>query len=101
MSSLALSVLSLTLGLFFILIGQFKVTPKFFPEIYEDMVRILILIIVFLKFILFNQKYEFGRINKVFPFYHMIGWRPYAKNYRMTIGIIEIICGAILVLIPG
>lgn len=38
MSSLALTVLSLTLGIFFILIGQFKVTSKFFPEIHEDMV---------------------------------------------------------------
>jgi len=40
MSSLALSVLTLTLGLFFILIGQFKITPKFFPDVYDDMVRI-------------------------------------------------------------
>ena len=39
MSSLALSVLTLTLGMFFILIGQFKITPKFFPDVYEDMVR--------------------------------------------------------------
>jgi hypothetical protein len=39
MSSLALTVLTLTIGLFFILIGQFKVTPKFFPDIHEDMVR--------------------------------------------------------------
>lgn len=38
MSSLALTVLTLTLGMFFILIGQFKVTPKFFPDIYDDMV---------------------------------------------------------------
>jgi hypothetical protein len=39
MSSLALSVVTLTLGMFFILVGQFKITPKFFPEIHEDMVR--------------------------------------------------------------
>jgi len=39
MSSIALSVLTLTLGMFFILVGQFKVTPKFFPDIHEDMVR--------------------------------------------------------------
>ena len=40
MSSLALSVLTLTLGMYFILTGQFKVTPKFFPDIHDDMVRI-------------------------------------------------------------
>jgi hypothetical protein len=40
MSSLALSVLTVTLGMFFILIGQFKITPKFFPDVHEDMVRI-------------------------------------------------------------
>jgi hypothetical protein len=39
MTSLALSVVTLSLGVFFILIGQFKVTPKFFPEIHEDMVK--------------------------------------------------------------
>ncbi|CAF3369398.1 unnamed protein product [Rotaria socialis] len=83
MSSLALHVLTLTLGLFFILVGQFKVTPKLFPDIHQDM------------------KHEFGRVNKVFPFYKMTGWRPFAKNYRMTVGITEIVCGIILILLPG
>ncbi len=40
-------------------------------------------------------------MNKVFPFYQITGWRPYAKNYRMTVGIAEIVCGTILILIPG
>jgi hypothetical protein len=40
-------------------------------------------------------------VNKVFPFYQITGWRPYAKNYRMAVGIAEIVCGAVLVLIPG
>jgi hypothetical protein len=31
----------------------------------------------------------------------MTGWKPYAKNYRLTVGILEILLGAILVLIPG
>ncbi|UJR30665.1 hypothetical protein I4U23_018189 [Adineta vaga] len=83
MSSLALSVLTLTLGMYFILMGQFKITSRYFPDIYEDM------------------KLEFGRNNKVFPFYQLTGWRPYAKNYRLTIGITEITCGIIFLLIPG
>ncbi|CAF4734096.1 unnamed protein product [Rotaria sp. Silwood1] len=83
MGSIALTVLTLTLGMFFIFVGQFKITPKFFPDVHEDMRR------------------EFGRVNKVFPFYQVTGWRPFAKNYRLTVGIAEVVCGAILVLIPG
>ncbi|CAF3322297.1 unnamed protein product [Rotaria socialis] len=83
MGSLALTVLTLTLGMFFIFVGQFKITPQFFPDVHEDMRR------------------EFGRVNKVFPLYEMTGWRPFAKNYRMAVGITEVVCGAILVLIPG
>ncbi|CAF0819545.1 unnamed protein product [Rotaria sordida] len=83
MASIALTVLTLTLGMFFIFVGHFKITPKFFPDVHEDMRR------------------EFGRVNKVFPFYQVTGWRPYAKNYRLAVGIAEVVCGAILVLIPG
>lgn len=43
MGSIALTVLTLTLGMFFIFVGQFKVTSKFFPDIHEDMVRDLTL----------------------------------------------------------
>lgn len=45
MNSIALTVLSLTLGMFFILVGQFKVTPKFFPDVHDDMVNTRFLII--------------------------------------------------------
>jgi len=83
MASIALTVLTLTLGMFFIFVGQFKITPQFFPDIHEDMRR------------------EFGRVNKVFPFYQQTGWRPFAKNYRLAVGIAEVVGGAILVLIPG
>jgi hypothetical protein len=48
-----------------------------------------------------KKKQEFGRFNKVFPFYKITGWRPLAKNFRLTIGLMEVVCGAILVLIPG
>jgi len=69
--------------MFFIFVGHFKVTPNFFPDIHEDMRR------------------EFGRVNKVFPFYEITGWRPFARNYRLAVGITEIVCGLILVLVPG
>jgi hypothetical protein len=81
--SLPLTALSLLLGFFFIFIGIIKITPKVNEDIYSD----------------FRQ--EFGRYNKVFPFYGLTGLRPLAKNYRMFIGSTEVICGAIMVLIPG
>lgn len=55
---------------------------------------------MYFRFYFFKRR-EFGRINKVFPFYEITGWRPFAKNYRLTVGITEVVCGAILVLIPG
>jgi len=38
MGSIALTVLTLTLGLFFVFVGHFKLTPQFFPDVHEDMV---------------------------------------------------------------
>jgi hypothetical protein len=40
MGSIALTVLTITLGSFFIFVGQFKITSKISPEIHEDMVKI-------------------------------------------------------------
>jgi hypothetical protein len=38
MGSIALTVLTISLGAFFMFVGHFKITPKFFPDIHEDMV---------------------------------------------------------------
>lgn len=66
--SLVLSLLTLTLGMFFILIGQFKVTPKFFPDIHEDMVRIDLQVNVFLRnFIPLSRNVNSGVLIKSFP----------------------------------
>lgn len=100
MGSIALTVLTLTLGAFFVFVGQFKVTPKFFPEIHEDMVTRNESHAHELTCSFFQRR-EFGRVNKVFPLFEQTGWRPLAKNYRMAVGIAECVCGAILVLIPG
>ena len=56
---------------------------------------------IFYTFFLCSQRQEFGRINSAFPFYKLTGWRPYAKNYRLAVGIAEMVCGAIMILIPG
>jgi hypothetical protein len=108
MRSLPLAALSLTLGFFFVFIGLLKITPKVNPEMHRYLVRSadgliekrMFFFKVFKKF--FKQQTEFGRYNKdAFPLYKITGWKPYAKNYRLTVGILEVLCGAILVLIPG
>ncbi len=38
MGSIALTVLTISLGAFFMFVGHLKITPKFFPDIHEDMV---------------------------------------------------------------
>ena len=47
------------------------------------------------------KRNEFGRYNRVFPLARFTKWRPFARNWRLTVGITEVICGLILVLIPG
>ncbi|CAF1238630.1 unnamed protein product [Rotaria sp. Silwood1] len=80
MASLGLHVLTLILGSLFIFMGHIKITPQFFPEQHTYI------------------KNEFGKFNKEFPFHRQTGWRPYAKNYRLAIGITEVACGFLLVL---
>ncbi|CAF0760341.1 unnamed protein product [Didymodactylos carnosus] len=83
MASLGLHLLTIVLGVFFIFLGHLKVTPQFFPE-YHNYI-----------------KNEFGKYNKEFPFYRQTNFRPYAKNYRLGVGITEMICGALLILGGG
>lgn len=80
MSSIALRVLTVALGLLFIYSGHIKLTPQFFPEQHAHI------------------RNEFGKYNKEFPFHRQTGWRPYAKNYRLTIAITELVCGTLLLL---
>lgn len=81
--SLPLTALSLMLGFFFIFVGVLKISPNVNADIYRHMQN------------------EFGRFNKVFPFFKYTGWRPFAKNYRLTVGITEVVCGSMLILVPG
>jgi hypothetical protein len=83
MASFGLHLLTVFLGVLFIFLGHVKLTPQFFPE-YHTQIR-----------------NEFGKINKEFPFYHLTGWRPYAKNYRNAIGAAETALGTLLILGGG
>lgn len=80
MGSLALHLLTIVLGAVFVFLGHIKLTPQFFPE-YHTQIR-----------------NEFGKLNKEFPLYQLTGWRPFAKNYRIAVGITEMSAGTLLLL---
>ncbi|CAF1535155.1 unnamed protein product [Rotaria magnacalcarata] len=80
MVSLGLHLLTIVLGVIFVFLGHVKLTPQFFPE-YHSQIR-----------------NEFGKLNKEFPFFHITGWRPYAKSYRLGVGIAEMSSGTLLLL---
>ena len=83
MASLGLHLLTVLLGMIFLFLGHIKITPQFFPE-YHNQIR-----------------NEFGKFNKEFPLYQLTGWRPYAKNYRIAVGVIEMSAGSLLLLAGG
>jgi len=83
MASLALHLLTVLLGVIFIFLGHIKLTPQFFPEYHGQI------------------KNEFGKLNKEFPFYQITGWRPYAKTYRIAVGVAEMSAGTLLLLAGG
>ncbi|CAF3784009.1 unnamed protein product [Rotaria magnacalcarata] len=83
MVSLGLHLLTIVLGVIFVFLGHVKLTPQFFPE-YHSQIR-----------------NEFGKLNKEFPFFHITGWRPYAKSYRLGVGIAEMSSGTLLLLGGG
>lgn len=83
MASLGLHLLTILLGVIFVFLGHIKLTPQFFPEYYGQI------------------RTEFGKLNTEFPFYHMTGWRPLAKNYRIAVGVAEMSAGSLLLLAGG
>ena len=83
MASLGLHLLTVLLGVIFMFLGHVKLTPQFFPEYHTQI------------------KNEFGKLNKEFPFYSLTGWRPYAKNYRIAVGVAEMSSGTLLLLGGG
>jgi hypothetical protein len=80
MGSLALHLLTIIIAVLFIFLGHIKLTGQFFPDYHSYI------------------KNEFGKFNKEFPLHRQTGWRPYAKNYRLAIGAIEVASGVVLLL---
>ncbi|ELU03263.1 hypothetical protein CAPTEDRAFT_181278 [Capitella teleta] len=83
MANTVLTVLSMTIGFFFILIGSLKIAPALNDEVYREMRKVFI------------------RHAKVFPFQELTGWKPNAQSLRKFVGTTEVVCGVILVMIPG
>jgi len=77
---LVLRFLTITLGVLFVFLGHLHLTPQFFPDIHEQI------------------KTEYGKFNKEFPLHRQTGWRPYAKNYRLAVGVAQLVSGIFLIL---
>lgn len=82
-AKLVLTLLSFLIGFFFIFVGIMKLTPVANEEVHEQM------------------KQNFHEAAKVFPFQKYTGFKPKPDLFRTVIGAIEVVCGAILLLIPG
>ena len=80
MTSLTLHLLTIVIAVLFLFFGHLKLTGQFFPDYHTQV------------------KNEFGKFNKEFPLHRQTGWRPYAKTYRLAIGITEVTCGVLLLL---
>ena len=37
----------------------------------------------------------------MFPFAKELGWRPKTSEYRKAVGVSDLVCGLILIFIPG
>lgn len=76
-------ILSLTLGFFFMFIGILKLTPALNEDTHEELRK------------------QFVRMAKVFPLANVLEFRVDADVYRVAVGVVELVCGAVLALIPG
>lgn len=83
MGSIVLTTLSIFLGLFFIFVGSMKLTPSINRDMHREIRR------------------NFVQYAKVFPLAKTFAFKVPSKYYRITVGWTEVICGTILVFIPG
>ncbi|CAN7988120.1 unnamed protein product [Ixodes hexagonus] len=83
MKSVVLTTLSVFLGLFFIFVGSMKVTPNINRDMHREIRR------------------NFIQYAKVFPGSRLLNLTVDPKLYRLAVGWYEVVCGTILVLVPG
>lgn len=82
MGSVVLTTLSVFLGLFFVFVGTIKVTPQISRELHREIRR------------------DFVQYAKHFALADS-GLKVTAKQYRLAIGWLEIVTGAVLAIVPG
>lgn len=80
--SIVLTVLSLFLGSFFILMGTLKITPMISLDIHRELRR------------------NYIHFAKLIPFISYFGWKLSPKLYRTTFGLLELFNGIVLALVP-
>lgn len=83
MGSIVLTTLSVFLGLFFVFVGLLKVTPHVNKEMHREIRR------------------NYVQYAKVFPTAATLEFKVSPKQYRETVGWIEIVSGFVLAIIPG
>ncbi|ESO02554.1 hypothetical protein HELRODRAFT_65843 [Helobdella robusta] len=83
MAHIAVIFLSVTTGLFFVLIGTIKLSPLVNEEIYRDMRK------------------NFIRFSKVFPLASITKFRPSPHALRRVVGVVEVVNGLVLTFVPG
>ncbi|XP_067951071.1 novel acetylcholine receptor chaperone-like [Watersipora subatra] len=82
-SNLALVSLSITLGVLFVVLGTMQLTPAISSDVHKEV------------------KAQFKRARTVFPFAKTLGWKPKTSEYRKAVGTTHLVCGLLLIFIPG
>ncbi|XP_055373383.1 novel acetylcholine receptor chaperone [Condylostylus longicornis] len=82
-TGIVLKSLSILLGLFFVFVGTLKLTPAISKDLYKDL------------------RTEYVKYAKVFPLTALLGFKIPSKWYRRSVGILEIVCGLAMALIPN
>ncbi|XP_073825568.1 novel acetylcholine receptor chaperone [Musca autumnalis] len=81
-NTIVLKSLSILLGLFFVFVGTLKLTPHISKDLYKDL------------------RTEYVKYAKVFPITALFGVKIPSKWYRRSVGVLEIVCGLAMALIP-
>merc|ERR1712122_38205 len=83
MAALVIRSLNVLLGIFFTFLGTLKITPAISRELHKDL------------------REEYAKFTKVLPGAKTLGYKVPSKYYRRGVGVVEILCGIVLLVIPN
>jgi len=83
MAALVIRSLNILLGIFFTFLGILKITPNISKDLHKDL------------------RSEYAKFARVFPGAKLAGVKLPSKWYRRSVGVIEIVCGLVLLLVPN